>query len=120
MSHPSTLVYLACPYTHPDPRVRVDRFLTVSRVAGSLMRQGMHVFSPITHSHPIAEMVEMPWEWEFWEDQDKAFLRQCSRLIVLQLPGWEASRGVNAEIKIAESLGIPVEYMPHTLEPRRD
>ena len=37
----------------------------------------------------------------------------CKCVLVLKLDGWEESTGVKAEIKIAESLGIPVEYVDY-------
>lgn len=105
------LAYLASPYSHESSRVRQSRYEAVCRVAGRLMREGHLIFSPIAHSHAIAEMCELPGDWEFWQDHDRAILSACEKLIVLQLPGWDLSVGVKAEIKIAEELGIPVEYM---------
>lgn len=105
------LTYLASPYTHESSRVRQNRYEAVCRVAGRLMRDGHLIFSPIAHSHAIAEMCELPTDWHFWQEHDHAMLSACEKLIVLQLPGWDLSVGVRAEIKIAEELGIPVEYM---------
>lgn len=45
-------VYLATPYSHPDPKVREARFQAVNAVAAQLMRDGHHVYSPISHAHP--------------------------------------------------------------------
>ena len=75
------------------------------------MNAGNIVFSPIAHSHPIAVQCELPLGWDFWHQFDKAFIDWCDALIVLKLPGWDTSVGVNAEIKIAEEMGKPVEYM---------
>lgn len=106
-----TLIYLACPYSHPDRSMRERRFVCVNIVAAKLMGEGHHIFSPISHTHPIAEARSLPQGWEFWEGFDRAFIIHCKKMIVLKLDGWEASVGVQAEIKIAEELGIPVEYM---------
>jgi hypothetical protein len=72
-----------------------------------------YVFSPISHTHPIAEASEgkLPMEWEFWEGFDRQYLNVCKKIIVLRIPGWEESKGVQAEIKIGTEMGIPVEYM---------
>jgi Domain of unknown function (DUF1937) len=104
------LVYLAVPYTHPDLVVREGRFNAVNRHAALLMKQGLHVISPISHSHPIALAGGLPTDWQFWEAYDRAILETCSKLIVLKLDGWEESVGVQAEIRIAKKLGIPIEY----------
>ena len=105
------LVYLAGPYSHPSPTVRQRRFEALNLAAGNLMRSGVLVFSPISHSHPIAEAGELPLGWDFWEQFDRAHLSNCHKVIVLMLDGWRDSKGVAAEIAIAEEMGLPVEFM---------
>lgn len=105
------LTYLACPYSHPDPDVRERRFRAVNKAAGVLMKKGMLVFSPISHTHPIAVDCDLPKGWDFWHQYDRAFIEASERMFVLMLDGWQQSIGVAAEIKIAEELGIPVEYI---------
>lgn len=105
------MIYLATPYSHPDPAVRQARFDAVNRVAAELIQTGAHVFSPISQSHPIALIGDLPTSWEYWESYDKAILSICDQLNVLMLPGWYESVGVAAEIRIAEELGIPVVLM---------
>ena len=107
----NTLVYLAVPYSHPDPSVKERRFQTVNKVAGILMQRGLHIFSPISHTHPIAICHSLPEGWEFWKDYDEAVLRHCCKVLVLMLDGWKDSEGVNAEINAALDLGLPVEYL---------
>lgn len=104
------LTYLACPYQHTDKQIMRERFDAVNRAAAQLMREGMYIFSPISHTHPIAECGDLPRGWDYWEAYDRALLSCCSRLIVLQLPGWEQSVGVRAEIAIAKELGLDIEY----------
>lgn len=110
------LVYLATPYSHTDPAVRERRFREVTRVTGELMRAGVHVFSPITHCHPIAEAGNLPKGWEYWQEYDRAMLSACGRVVVLMQDGWRESMGVQCEIAMAERLGLPVEYMEHKQE----
>ena len=112
MSKPKkVLVYLATPYTHPDPAVMRLRFIKVTRVAAKLMKKGVFVFSPITHSHSIAMAGDLPKSWKYWMQYDTLILEICSKVIVLMLKGWKESKGVKAEIKLAGKLGIPVEYL---------
>lgn len=107
-----TLVYLAVPYSHPDAAVRLYRFETVNRMAAKLMREGVHIFSPISHTHPIALAGDLPLGWEYWGAYDRAILNACKKLLILQLEGWSTSKGVTEEMTIAIELGIPVEFIP--------
>jgi len=107
------LVYLATPYSHDDPAIREQRFREVNRVAAEMMRQGVHVFSPISHTHPIAECGDLPKGWEYWQAYDRAMLRACGKVAVLMQDGWENSVGVQAEIGLARELGLPVEFIEH-------
>jgi hypothetical protein len=105
------LIYLACPYSDSDITVKVHRFEAVNKAAAKLMNSGKYVFSPISHTHPIAVAGELPTGWEFWKEYDRLMLSRCQKLIVLKLDGWETSVGVSAEIEIAKEFNIPIEYL---------
>ena len=108
------MIYLATPYSDVDPEVRKERFQTVNRVAAKLIQGGHHVFSPISHTHPIALEGDLPLGWDYWEEYDRKMLSVCSEMFVVRLPGWEESTGVRAEMDIAKEMGIPVRYLdPH-------
>lgn len=104
------LVYLACPYTHKHKWQMQKRHDAVTRIAAKLIKKGMAVFSPITNTHTMAELEEMPTDWPFWRSYDNAFLSCCNTLIVLKLDGWEHSVGLKAEIAIAKNLGLDIIY----------
>lgn len=112
----SGLIYLASPYSHPDPAERERRYKEACRVAGNLMKRGRRVFSPIAHSHPIEAAFEdaKPEGHDFWLEQDFAVLRHAAELHVLCLEGWERSRGIAAEVEFAGRIGIPVFYIDPT------
>ena len=105
------LIYLASPYSHPDPAVRVSRFDAVCRAASRLMRDGVHLYSPIVHCHPLAVQGGLPTSWEFWEQYDRKIIAACGEVWVCTMDGWRESKGVTAEIKIAEELGLPVRFV---------
>ena len=105
------MIYLASPYTHEDPSVMEQRFDAACRAAGKLMAQGYVVFSPIAHTHPIAVRCELPRGWDYWERFDRQFIEACQKVLVLRIDGWHTSKGVAAEVKLAESRGIPVDYI---------
>ena len=104
-------IYLATPYSHAKPTVRSARFRKINEVAARLMAAGLHVYSPISHTHPIAEAGDLPLGWDFWEQYDRHFIEWCDQLYVYCADGWKESKGVTAEIQIAEELGKPVVFM---------
>jgi len=103
------LVYLASPYTHADKAVMEDRFRAACRYAACLMRRGINVFSPIAHSHPIAQF-GLPPDWQFWRPYGEKWLSLCTSMIVLMLPGWQVSEGVQAETDIMWRRGRRIEW----------
>lgn len=115
-------IYLACPYSHPSAEMRHLRFQVVSRIAGELIEQRLTVFSPITHGHAISLFSPaLPGDWGFWEPHCYSFLSWAEMLLVVDIPGREASVGVNAEIALAEDIGLIIEildkdYCLHILE----
>jgi hypothetical protein len=106
-------IYLASPYNDPDLAVREWRFDQACIAAGGLYAKGYIVYAPIAHSHPIAVRYGLPLGWDYWERVDRAFIEWCDEVWVLKIPGWQESRGVRAEIEMAEGMGKPVR----TLEP---
>lgn len=105
------MIYLATPYSHESHEIRELRFVRACIVAGQLMKQGLTVFSPIAHTHPIAVRCELPTGWDFWERYDREHIAACSEVLVVKMEGWDRSKGVAAEIEIANALGKRVAYM---------
>lgn len=111
MTEQIKLIYLASPYSHPDPAVRELRYEHACAATAGLMRRGLHVYSPIVHSHPLVKY-ELPTDWEYWQAHDIAMLHRCQELYVLTLDGWMESKGVRAEIAEASLLELPTVYLP--------
>ena len=105
------MIYLAGPYTHPDEAVRLKRYEALTAKAAELMKDGHVVFSPITHGHVIAEAHDLPTDFAWWGKQCLGMLRHADKIMVLALPGHEESKGVGAEIRYAETMGISIEYI---------
>lgn len=110
------MIYLAGPYSHPDPFVREQRFQAACAATAQLFRSGCFVFSPIIHGHPLVGY-GLPIEWPFWEPFAKQLIRWSTSVVVLMLDGWHSSVGVRAEIEIATDAAIPVHYMPQSRIP---
>jgi hypothetical protein len=104
------MIYLAQPYSDRDPAVREHRFREACRVTAALVHAGHVVFSPVVHSHFLAEH-GLPSTWAFWRKQDEVFLERADSLVVLMLPGWQESVGVRGEIEIARELAKPTVYL---------
>jgi nucleoside 2-deoxyribosyltransferase len=112
------LIYLASPYSHPNPAERKRRYDLACIAAAQLMNgaqihgEPLAVFCPIAHSHEIGKLLpeEKATDHQFWMEQDLPVLERCDVLLVLQIDGWDQSRGVKEEIFFARWKGIPVEY----------
>jgi hypothetical protein len=57
----------------------------------------------------------MPTNWAFWHTFNEEFIKACSKLLIVTLPGWQKSVGVSGEVAIAKKHKIPIEYIDPTL-----
>jgi len=108
------MVYLASPYTHAEKAVEQERFIAATKACGWLMNNHPEVqmfYSPIAHTHPIAQVCTLPGVWQFWAAADETILSRSSEIWILCISGRKKSTGVNAEIKIAQKFGLPVKYV---------
>lgn len=110
--------YLASPYTKHKCGIETA-FVMAARVAGQFVRAGISVFSPIVHSHVIAQYGHIePTDHETWLLIDAPFMRAARALIVYQADGWQESVGVKFEIERFTHYKKPIEYlMPDNLDP---
>jgi len=104
------LIYLGTPYTHPDPHVRHERYLLVTKIAAKMIvsNRDVSVYSPVTHFHPMANLCDMPKDFEFWQSHNMRMLRMSDHFCRLLVPGSSESKGLIAEMDMALALGIPV------------
>ena len=108
------LIYLAAPLGHPDPSIRQERFDSVNRYCGYLIRQHELVFSPLSLG---ASLDENAISNSAWYALGLQMLSRCDQLRILALDGWESSVGVTLETKYARQLRIPVSVAdPSTYE----
>jgi len=89
--------------------IHAKRFDALTHYAGVLMREGLKVFSPISHSHPIAlAHPNMSTYTNFWIRQDTPGLVNSRFMHVLESDGWRESFGVAREIEIAKEHEIEI------------
>lgn len=103
--------YLATPFAK-YPEGREMAFVEASRAAGRLMKEGLAIFAPISHTHPIHKFnPDLPDTHEFWVDQqDMPFMQSATGIIVGMLPTWRESRGIGIEIAAFKRMKKPVIY----------
>lgn len=104
------MIYLASPYSHPDPLVREERYLRASWICVQLLQQGRWVYSPIVHCHEMAKTWDLPRDVEFWKQYNLHMLDRASELLILRILGWTESKGIAIEKAYAESHNISVSY----------
>ena len=107
-----TLIYIACPYSDPDPGVQRDRYYYACSYAASLTIAGDTVFCQIAHAVALVETgLISDTGFEFWRSHKRRWLDACSEVHALLLPGWESSRGMAWEIGYATTRRMPVRYI---------
>jgi hypothetical protein len=104
-------VYLASPYSHPDPLVRESRYAAAKHAVKFLLGRKIWVYSPIVHCHVLAGEEKLPFDFSAWEAYNYAMLEHASKLFILRIDGTDQSKGVAAEIVEAARLGISYEYL---------
>lgn len=111
------LVYLASPYSL-FPAGQEAAFQEAATLTARLLVLGINAFSPIVHSHPIAQYGCIdPLDGEFWLDYDEAFMEVSDACAVAMLESWEASDGISREIEFFQSAMRPVWKLdPTTLK----
>lgn len=102
------LIYLASPYSHNSPAVRMHRFLEARRFAIDAIKNGVPLFSPIVYGKDMETAIGTAYEP--WQGLNDAMVRSCEAVWVLCLEDWAKSRGVRHEIEFAQSLGKPVYF----------
>lgn len=96
------LVYLAGPYTNPDPSINVNKTIAV---AEELQDSGL-VTCFIPHLTHLWHVVHPHEDVHHWYEYDLAMLARCDALY--RIPG--KSSGADAEVEFARARSIPVIY----------
>jgi len=94
-------------FAHPYSGNCEENFRLANERTIKLLNAGYHIFSPISHSHPL-QMVQDN-SYKFWLCLDKTIMSRCDGIILA--PGWKDSKGCQVERKWFESMGLPIlEY----------
>lgn len=106
-------IYLGSPYTDKSKLVQHTRYLQVSKVVADMLCHNIHVYSPIVHCHELAKRFRLPGDFDFWQEYNYAMLEQASHFHLLELEGWNDSKGLQSEIKFALAKAIPIVRISH-------
>lgn len=110
-------IYLASPYTDPDPLIREIRYLAAASALRTMLRNNIWTYSPIVHCHHLSQIWKMPHDAAFWLEYDQTMIRGARSVTVLCLPGWQRSVGVKGEIEYSLSLGKQISYLQSSGDP---
>jgi hypothetical protein len=100
--------YLGSPYSkYPDGLEAA--FREICRIAGWCIENGVNVYSPIAHTHPIAIHSGMdPLSHEIWLPADRPLMDGAHGLIIVEMETWEISYGLKHEMDVFRKAGKPV------------
>lgn len=108
MSRSDDLIFLASPYTHPDPAVRYERYAKAKKFVIERIREHReNIYSPIVYTHPLVQAGAGDGGFKYWKNFNRTMLVASTELWILTLDGWEESLGIRYEITIAIQLKIP-------------
>lgn len=98
------IVYIAGPYRAATPHGIVENIRKAESVALEYWKKGYAVICP----HKNTALFDGAAPDNIWLEGDLEIMRRCDMVVVC--PGWEKSRGTKTEIKVAQSLSIPVVF----------
>ena len=115
------IVYVATPYSKYKDGIE-RAFIEAAQITAKLIASGIHAYSPICHTHPVAVYGNMdPLDHGIWLKFDQAMMNAASSLIVVKMDGWEDSIGIKHEIEEFSRSGKPISYLdPVSMEIERN
>lgn len=108
------VVFLSVPFSHPDSRIRIHRYLEAQKHVDQLAQKGILAICPVITFYDVAERVyagELNISHEQWMDVSLSALSICKVCHVLQIEGWDVSVGVTQEIEYCKANGINLEFV---------
>jgi hypothetical protein len=109
-------IYLAIPYTF-NPAKSFD---IANKVTADLMSKGHVVFSPISHSHPVADYLPdaLRTDSNWWMTQDIPLVDWADEVHAVVIGEYgadllEKSKGCQMELAHARKTGKPIQYIEY-------
>lgn len=105
------LIYVGTPYTRYPAGIEAA-FEGACKITARLLQEGLRVYSPIAHTHPIAIHGKIdPLDLNVWLPFDAAIMGKSDAMIVAQMDTWNQSTGVRHEVETFRAAGKPVFYL---------
>lgn len=102
--------YLATPYSN-YPGGREAAYAQALATTARFFRAGIPVYSPIVATHPAAQRADMvSVTHQDWMELDYPMMDAALAVVVVMLPGWKESKGVQMEIDRCKATGQQVYY----------
>lgn len=106
-----SFLYLATPYSKWKGGID-SAYQLACRETARLLKAGIHVYSPIAHTHGVAIHGGIdPLSHAIWLAADRPMMEAAAGLIVLRAEGWEDSYGIAEEVKVFRAAGKPILYL---------
>ena len=105
------LIYVGTPYTKYPAGIEAA-FVDACKLMARLLKAGLRVYGPISHTHPIAIHGGIdPLDLGVWLPFDAAMMHKADAMIVAMMTGWENSTGVMHEIDAFVRASKPIAYL---------
>ena len=105
------VIFVAAPYFDLDKNIIEQRVHLVSKYCTKLLNKKICVLSPIIFGSTILNHFVLPNDFSFWDQISYQYLSLSTEIHVLQLDGWQDSRGVKEEIYFARRNKIKIVYV---------
>ncbi len=105
------LIYVGTPYSKYPGGIE-EAFKDACKLTARLMGEGLKVYSPIAHTHPLAIYGELdPLDHAIWLPFDAAMMHKSDAMIVAMMSGWESSFGIRHEIQTFVEAYKPIIFL---------
>lgn len=102
------MIYVASPYS-AAPSENYDKLVAVWPALQATFPTKT-LYSPILHYHEVAARHNLPTRADAWWRRNEEMIQLAFAVVVVQLPGWEASKGVALERDLARKRDMPIYY----------
>lgn len=102
------MIYLASPYTDPNPMIQGLRVRIVSEWIGTQI-EWYNYFSPVLYG--VSLECHVGGTFYAWQHFNRNMIDRLDSFAVLQIEGWDRSEGVIGELDYAIKQGKSIEYI---------